>query len=231
MKEYLLFIDTEASGLPKNWNLPYDSNNNWPYCVQIAWCIYSKDGREIKSENHYVKNDDFTIADSATKIHGITRTLLQSKGECRKEILQRFCEDLEGYQPLVVGHFMQFDLHMLGADFFRESTENPLKKVCTFCTMRGSTHLIRNPSVKFLRLDQLYQTLFHKGLENHHNAMVDANATASCFFELVKRGDITEQTILQQQEELSRKKALSTPAGCALPILLMVLLIAIIYSL
>jgi DNA polymerase-3 subunit epsilon len=232
VKDYLLFIDTEASGLPKNWSLPYDSPGNWPHCVQISWVIFFKDGTEIKQENHYVKNIDFEIATSAIKIHGITRQFLNENGKSRKQILELLTEDLKTYEPLVVGHFMQFDIHMLGADFFREGMENPIKKQATFCTMIGSTHLIKNPSLKFLRLEQLYSILFNKTLENSHDAIVDAKATAKCFFKLLERAEINEEIIEKQQKEEPKKEPLPDKFGCFIPVLLFILItISIFYCL
>ncbi len=55
MSDYLLFIDTETSGLPKKWGLPYSAKNNWPFSVQIAWVIYTKEGQKVKQENHFIK--------------------------------------------------------------------------------------------------------------------------------------------------------------------------------
>lgn len=228
MNDYLLFIDTEASGLPKNWNLPYNTPGNWPFCVQIAWLIYTKEGKKIKAENHYIKNDDFTIAGSAIKIHGITKEFLNGKGEYRKDVLKLLTDDVNKYTPLVAGHFMQFDLHMLGADFFREGMVDPIKKEATFCTMLGSTSLIKNPSLKYLRLEQLYSTLFNKTLENHHNAFVDASATASCFFELMKRGEINEEIILGQQKNILKKHKVHEKEGCVIPMLMIILLTVLI---
>jgi DNA polymerase-3 subunit epsilon len=231
LKDYLLFIDTEASGLPKNWSLPYDAKGNWPFCVQISWAVYTNDGKQIKEANHYIKNDDFMIDASATKIHGITGEYLNQHGECRKDILKQLTEDVQTYEPLIVGHFMQFDLHMLGADFFREGLENPIKKENTFCTMLGSKHLIKNPTVKFLRLEQLYKILFDKTLDNHHNAIVDATATASCFFELMKRGEITGEIILQHQKEFSKKDLVPEKEGCLFTMLVIISLTVLIYIL
>lgn len=222
MKDYLLFIDTEASGLPKNWKLPYDAPDNWPYCVQVSWVIYNSDQREIKAENHYIKNNDFVIARSAIKVHGITRRFLDARGENREDVLKLLTDDLIQFQPLVVGHFMQFDIHMLGADFFREGLENPIKKAATFCTMLGSTNLIKNPSVKFLRLEQLYKTLFNTALEDHHNAIADARATASCFFELMKLGEITDEIIASQNREIAKEVVVPAQKGCLLPMLIII---------
>lgn len=223
MKDHLLFIDTEASGLPKNWNLPYDIAGNWPNCVQISWAVYTKDGQEIKAEDYYIKDDDFEITESATKIHGITRAFLNANGHNRKDVLRQLLIDLATYDPLIVGHFMLFDFHMLSADFFRAGIEYPLKREATFCTMLSSRHLIKNPSLKFLRLGQLYETLFNKTLENQHDAIVDARATASCFFELIKRGDINDDIISLQQKENLKKDTLPEKYGC-LPVLVIIFL-------
>lgn len=232
MKNYLLFIDTEASGLPKNWRLPYDHPGNWPNCVQISWVIYTHDGILVKEENHYIKNIDFHIAASSTKIHGITQEFLQVNGECRREILQLLQKDVRHYDPLVVGHFMQFDINLLNADYFREDIENPISKTATFCTMLGSVHLINNPSVKFLRLEQLYHTLFNEKLENPHNAIVDARATAKCFFEMLNRNEINGDIIERQQAVDTNKQRLPAKQGCILPLLAFFsLLILILYYL
>ena len=219
MKDYLLFIDTEASGLPKKWNLPYDAKGNWPNSVQISWIIYTQDGQYVKEEDHYIKDDDFAISDSAIKIHGITRDFLQANGECRKEIMELLAKDVSQFQPLVVGHFMEFDQHMIGADFYRTGIENPIKKEDTFCTMVGTRQLVKNPAMDFLRLDDLYEMIFDKPFNNPHNAIADAKATAACFFELCKRGQITDETIKKQQEEIYKKDNLPERKRCALLLL------------
>lgn len=232
MKDYLLFIDTEASGLPKNWNLPYSEVGNWPNSVQISWLIFTKDGKQVKAEDHYIKDNDFEIAESATKIHGITRAFLNEKGRWRNEVLSLLVNDLAEYDPLVVGHFMLFDFHMLGADFFRAAIDAPLKRQGTFCTMLGSRHLIKNPSVKFLSLGQLYETLFNERLENQHNAFVDASATAACFFELLKHGDITDEIVSRQQQDIILKKDPEPDKyGCFIPFLFIVSLTLLIFYL
>lgn len=198
MKDYLLFLDTEASGLPKNWNLPYSDASNWPSAVQIAWIIYKSDGTLIKSENHYIGDSDIQLKSSAIKIHGITRDYLDQHGEERKLVMQLLDQDLIRYEPLVVGHFMEFDYHIASADFCRSGIINPLANLPSFCTMLSSSFYARDPSVDHLRLGELYTMLFEDKLENQHNALVDAGATAKCFFELLRRGDITDEKIALQ---------------------------------
>lgn len=104
MPDYLLFLDIEASGLPKRWDLPYSAKDNWPFCVQVSWLIYRIDGQVVKQENHYIKERDFEISKSATKIHGITQPFLQENGLRREEVMKMFCDDVITYQPQAIGH-------------------------------------------------------------------------------------------------------------------------------
>lgn len=229
MSEYLLFLDTEASGLPKNWELPYSAQNNWPYCVQVSWIVYKKDGQKLKQESHYIIEPDIKIAKSATKIHGITLSFLEKNGQSRIEVMKMLAEDVIKYQPLVIGHFMEFDFRMTAVDFYRTGIENPVKNEMTFCTMLATTHLVKNPTKKFFRLGELYEALFGITLKDQHNALVDANATAKCFFELIKRGEITDQTVALQQNKEIKSGTDNKGAGCTIPMVLIISLILLIF--
>lgn len=222
MTDFLLFIDTEASGLPKKWNQPYFEKNNWPFSVQISWIIYNKAGEKVKQENFFIKENDFTIARSATKIHGITQTYLQENGIPRKEAMKMLSDDIGEYKPLIIGHFMEFDYHMMMVDFYRSGIENPVKKEMTFCTMLATTHLVKNPAVKYLRLGELYEALFNAPLTNQHHALADAKATARCFYELIRRGEITEETIANQQKKIQKPYLENSGSGCIVPLLLFI---------
>ena len=204
LKDYLLFIDTEATGLPKKWNLPYNSPGNWPDAVQVSWVVYTKEGQKIKEENHYISNNDTAISPEASTIHGLTKSFLQQHGVPRKQVLAVLSKDIQYYQPMVVGHFTELDYHIIGMGYFKEGIDNPMEKLSVFCIMKASQHLQQNPNSKFLRLGQLYELLFKKLLLSQHNAMTDAAATAECFFELVKKNEIrsfTQPSIVFKQNE------------------------------
>ena len=232
MTDYLLFIDTEASGLPKRWDVPYAKQGNWPHAVQIAWAIYNRDGEEVKHQNHYIKDDDFEITKSAKKIHGITREFLNSNGESREKVMALLANDLIFYQPLVIGHFMELDFHVVGVEFYRTGIENPLNDLRSFCIMLATTHMVRNPAKKYLRLADLYNILFNATLQHQHDAIVDARATATCFFELIKRGELDDNKIEQQRLMLKPNTATANKQGCSTLMLLfiMILLITILYA-
>jgi DNA polymerase-3 subunit epsilon len=228
VRDYLLFIDTETSGLPGNWHLPYSHQANWPHSVQIAWVIYSKDGELIKRENHYIKDLDFDISPAAERIHGITRDFLLRHGESRPDIMNLLAGDLTRYQPLVVAHFMQLDYHMVGADFYRCGMSNPLEKLPVFCTMLATAPFVSNPRAKYLRLNRLYYILFNREMTNPHEALADAQVTAECFFEMLRLGHIQEQQITKQQPLFKEVKPAVFKPGCIIPIFACVILTVLI---
>ncbi len=227
MNEYLLFIDTEATGLPKKWYLPYNVPGNWPNAVQISWVVYSREGEKVKEQNYYISNNDLEITETALRIHGLDKDFLQNNGITRKHLLTILSADLNEYHPMIVGHFTELDYHIIGADYFREAIDNPMENLPTFCIMIASRHLQQNPRCKYLRLGDLYELLFKKPLLHQHNAMVDASATADCFFELVKRNEIKSFT--QPLIVFQKRERISGLAGWIIVIVL-ILLIALLIA-
>ncbi|WP_205501579.1 3'-5' exonuclease [Rufibacter psychrotolerans] len=208
VKDYLLFIDIESSGLPQDWEAPYAKEGNWPHTVQVAWFVYTKGGELVKQEDHFIRPEGFEVTPASIAVHHLTPEFLRAHGKGRAEVLAVLQQDLQQYQPMVVGHFMEFDYHVLSADFFREGWPNPFTGLPQFCTMAASSELILLPHRKYLRLGELYTHLFHKTLQDQHNAVVDARATAECYFELRKRRVITDATVTwQQQNKNTRRKA------------------------
>lgn len=224
MRDYLLFVDTETSGLPKNWNAPYSDNDSWPYIVQVAWTIYTKDGKEVKAENHFIGDHDFTITDESRQIHGIDRRFLDENGKSRKAVMELIFQDLQHYRPLVVGYFMELDAHMLSVGFHRAGTKNPLRELPSFCLMKATGSLVSYPYKKYLNLGELYKRLFGVPLSLQHDAMVDARATADSFFALHAKGLINNDTIMAQQMPVATQDMLRNDKITALMLFILVIL-------
>ena len=226
VREFLLFIDTEASTLPIKWDRPYSTKGNWPCIVQLSWIIFKSDGSEVKHENYFIKDEDITISSSATKVHGITREMIDEKGYARKYVLSLLSNDIQQYQPLVVGHFIELDFHVVGADAYRAGIPNPLANSPLFCTMLATAHLVQNPAKKFLKLGDLYSFLFNTSLASQHNALEDARATAMCFFEILKRRQLDDEKI-EMQIKFLKEPTNNNSKGCSI-ILLAIFLLFII---
>lgn len=200
MNAHLLFVDTETSGLPKDWGKPYSDRENWPHLVQVAWQVYTCDGTLIKTENFYIRPSDYEMNPVSQRIHGISREFLEENGYGRYEVLEKLQRDLLHFKPLVVGYFMQLDFKMLSLGFYRAGLDNPLEELPTFCTMLATSHFVREARHRHIRLGELYLRLFGQPLQNEHDALTDASATARCYFELWRNGDIDETTVQLQQE-------------------------------
>lgn len=226
LTDYLLFIDTEASGLPNKWFLPYSVEGNWPFALQVSWIIYTKDGTKIKEHNHYIKDNDFEISPEAFRIHGLTKDFLQQNGILRKELFTILLKDLQDYQPLIIGHFLELDYHIVGAEYYRTGIpHHPMEGMPGLCIMSASKHLQQNPRCKYLRLGELYELLFKQPLLFQHNAITDATATAECFFELVKRNEI--KSFVQAPIAFQQKEKVYKTSGWM--IVFLVILVSILF--
>lgn len=187
-----LFFDTETTGLPRNWKAPVSDLNNWPRLVQIAWLLYDRDGRQISGNDCIIQPDGFTIPPDATRIHGISTEHALREGVSLTDVLNDF-HNLVSQADYLVGHNISFDEKIVGAEFLRKNMANSLATKNKICTMEKSTNYckLEGPyGYKWPKLSELHYKLFKKGFEEAHNAAVDINATAKCFWELKRIGVI-----------------------------------------
>ena len=187
-----LFFDTETTGLPKKWKEPVTNLDNWPRLVQIAWLSYNEFGELLSSDNRIIKPNGFIIPEDASKIHGITHENADLIGEDLAQVLTEF-KALVDNAKYLVAHNMSFDEKIVGAEFLRNSMINaivPKEKICTmekstsFCAING------HYGYKWPKLSELHYKLFKRNFEEAHNAAVDIEATAKCFWELKRLGKI-----------------------------------------
>ncbi len=227
-----MFIDTEATDLPKNWSLPFDAPGNWPYALQISWVIYDKNRTEVKREDHYICiNDDVQISDGALKVHGITKTFLKEHGEDISNVLQLFLTDIAQYNPLVIGHYIKLDYHVLAVELYRANIKYNFDEVPLFCTMITSGDIAQNFRKRQLKLDELYNLLFYKDPLNPHNAIYDALSAADCFFELTDRAEITPKLIERQNRQSYRwRNPIAKQKSWLLPVIILAIVCVIILA-
>ena len=187
-----LFFDTETTGLPKNWKAPVTDVNNWPRLVQLAYLLYDKEGNLISGGDHIIRPEGFIIPVEASRIHGISTEKANEEGEVLLEVLHAF-QELINQSECLVAHNMSFDEKIMGAEFLRNKMQNSIPAKKKICTMHGTTDFckISGPyGYKWPKLSELHYKLFKKGFDEAHNAAVDINATAKCFWELKRIGKI-----------------------------------------
>ncbi|QNH63788.1 3'-5' exonuclease [Hymenobacter sediminicola] len=197
--EYLLFVDTETTGLPGRWNLPYDAPGaTWPYVAQVAWQVYTPDGQLVKEAMHYLHIPDGSMLAPALAVHGLTEAFLQEAGQEPAQVLQLLLNDLQQFRPRVIGYFLQLDFHVLSASLHRAGLPNLLPELPQFCLMRVTERPNDGTHRRYQRLSELHENLFRESMPALHDAYQDAVATARCFFELRQRGRISPETLVGQ---------------------------------
>lgn len=187
-----LFFDTETTGLPKNWKASVTDLNNWPRLVQLAYLFYDKNGHKISGGDFIIKPEGFTIPTDASRIHGITTERAIREGKVLQVVLQDF-QTLINQAEYLVAHNMSFDEKIVGAEFLRNRMPDSTSTKRKICTMQSTTNFcaIDGPyGYKWPKLSELHYKLFGTGFEEAHNAAVDINATAKCFWELKRLGKI-----------------------------------------
>jgi DNA polymerase III subunit epsilon len=187
-----LFFDTETTGLPRNWKASVTDLDNWPRMVQLAFLLYDKNGNKISGGDFVIKPEGFTIPTDSSRVHGISTERALREGKLLMSVLQDF-QSLIYQSEYLVAHNMSFDEKIVGAEFLRNRMPDSTSKKRKICTMQSTTTFcaIDGPyGYKWPKLSELYFKLFGTGFEESHNAAVDINATAKCFWELRRIGKI-----------------------------------------
>ena len=202
-----LIFDTETTGLPKRDNAPVSEVDNWPRVIQIAWQLHNPEGELTEHHNLLIRPDGFEIPYSAEKIHGISTEKAKSFGLPLDEVLKKFNESV-AKSTFLIGHNVRFDINALGAEFIRNELATDFLHKQQVCTMRSSTEHLRLPGgrggkFKPPKLMELYEILFEERFSEAHNAAADVEATARCFFELLRKKIIPPESLGIDQETYS----------------------------
>lgn len=204
-----LIFDTETTGLPKRYNAPVSATDNWPRCVQIAWQLHDINGVLIEHQDYLIQPEGYDIPYDSERIHGISTELAAQQGLPLAQVLSRFKTVME-QAVFVVGQNINFDLNIVGCEFYRAGFFDQFKDkvildTCTevtaqLCQIPGG----RGGRYKLPTLTELHQFLFDQSFAEAHNATADVAATTRCFLELTRRGYFREDIEKQSPEFFGR---------------------------
>lgn len=197
-----LFFDTETTGLPRNWKAPLTDLNNWPRLVQLAYLYYDSNGHLISHGDFIIKPEGFTIPLEASRIHGISTDKAIKDGQPITFVLEHF-NSLVEKADFLVAHNMSFDEKIVGAEFLRHGMQNSIQSKNKICTMESAINFcaIDGPhGYKWPKLSELHHKLFGTDFEEAHNAAADIKATAKCFWELKRLGNLITPVISENTE-------------------------------
>ncbi len=189
-----LFFDTETTGLPIDFDLPRCFVDNWPRRVHLIWLVTDDQGNRLKTADHIIKPDGFTIPQGASDLHGITTQVALKKGNDLAEVIAEFLNDFRD-TDFIVGHNIEFDKNVVGAEMIRMGMRDIMDSKLAICTLKSSMDFCAIPNkkgdgFKYPNLQELYIRLFSKPFEDAHNSLSDITATEKCFWKLVQLGVI-----------------------------------------
>lgn len=189
----VLFFDTETTGLPQFYNAPITQVSNWPRLVQLAFLEYYEDGSIAAKHNYIIKPEGFTIPREATLIHRISNEQAQNEGKDLTQVLDIFADAINE-SVILIAHNVDFDRNIVGAEFVRKEFDTkPLLTKRNFCTMKNKDvvnfcQIPNKTGYKWPKLEELHYKLFNQRFIDAHDASIDIEATAKCFWELLRRG-------------------------------------------
>lgn len=193
VQPFFLAVDTETTGLPRDWKAGWDQVDNWPRIVQIAWVLYDANGQPLEEQVHIVAPDGFEIPVDASNVHGITTERARSEGKPLAGILEQFAVAV-GRAEWMVAHNMSYDAAVIAAEFHRFENAPPFAKSQLICTKEDGTDVAQILNAyngyKWPTLPELYEKLFEEGFDGAHDALVDVKACARCFFKMKENGQI-----------------------------------------
>ena len=208
---YLIF-DTETTGLPtKGYHEPISDVDNWPRLVQIAWQLHDANGVLIENNDFLIQPEGFNIPYKAEEVHGISTELAAQKGQELTIVLEAFSKVVQ-QAKFIVGHNVDFDVNVLGCEFFRlnqntDWTKIPVLNTCTektasLCQIKGG----KGGKFKLPTLSELHLKLFGESFNEAHNATADVEATTRSFLELIRIGIYTIEELNTDVKGISEFK-------------------------
>lgn len=193
-------FDTETTGF----SVRGGSLAEQPYIVQFAGIL-----GEISKENGFVEIDRvnylvkprISIPFGASQVHGIYDRDVENA-----PYIEAIATDILKHlntADVVVGHNVEYDEQVIRDELARIGRVGEYQPMKSICTMRSSTDFCklsgRGFSYKAPKLSELHRHLFGEWFEGAHDAMVDVEATAKSFSELVKQGviELQESSIMR----------------------------------
>lgn len=191
-----LFFNTEATGFPADYNAPISNGENWPRVVQLAYSLYTAEGKMLEHQNCIIRPEGYNIPADSAEIHGISNERALEEGEDLKKVLTDF-HRLTFRCTHLIAHNISFREKLLGAEYYRVLGNNPLSGSSKHCLMKNEEIIafcalppFAYGSYKWPTLSELHFKLFHNSYMETHNAETDLEEVIKCFFEVMKRGII-----------------------------------------
>lgn len=174
-------FDTETSNLIHNSLQPIEKQ---PKVIEFFALVLDdqKDWAEVETL-HSLFDPGIPLDKKITEITGLTNEALRGKPKF-SEVMPEISRLMQS-SDCVVAHNLSFDIAIVNFEARRLGLQVPwpVRKVCTV----EATEAMKGYR---LNLMALHTELFGVGFEKAHSAEHDVRATARCYVELVRRGEV-----------------------------------------
>jgi DNA polymerase-3 subunit epsilon len=175
-----LIFDTETTGLISNSLQPIDKQ---PRIMEFFGLILEGDDLDEAEEYHAYIDPGIPIPVKAARITGIQDSDLF--GKPKFENIAGKVVALIQSADVVIAHNISYDMSVIDFELARidRAVKWPEKRICTV----EATESLKGHR---LNLQGLHSELFGENFDDAHSAINDVRATARCYKELIKRGEV-----------------------------------------
>ena len=100
------------------------------------------EGNKLSQKDYIIRPDGYIIPDDAVRIHGITTQRAMEEGLDLAAVVDDFMADFD-QATFIVGHNIDFDKKILGAELIRLHRPDVMNSKRTYCTMQAGTDFVR----------------------------------------------------------------------------------------
>ena len=187
---YLIF-DTAAAGKPKSWKADITDTFNWPRLMHISWILLGKDLKPVEDHNYLITPQGFSVTEELAKNIHVEKEQFDQNGNDLKEVLEKLKQSSANAQ-YVFAHNLKLNGSILGAECYRNSMNNFLAHIESYCLMHEATYYCKLKSktggYKWPTLQEMHSIIFKQGFTPAGNARADVIAASRCFIALKKAG-------------------------------------------
>lgn len=192
-----LFVDTETTGIPKDYDGDVYDADNWPRVVQLAWMLVDEDGKLVSDDCSIVKNKG-VVPKRTEEVHGISTERMRAEGVPPKDAYKKLMDAIACAEYVII-HNVDFDKPVIAADMLRHKMNDLAEKFLSqafYCTMKNGVDICRLPGYhgeyKYPKLVELFGKLYlddsSVSIGGLHSADADVLVTYRCFMKMKEKG-------------------------------------------
>lgn len=198
--EKFLFYDVETTGLP-DFSSPAEKHENHPGIAQIAAVLVGEDRKIYGSINLIIcQPQGIKTSEEATKIHGITREMMDSLGVTTLAAIHCFSNLMDKSTKIVAFNrrfdekMVRIEMHRIGVDGMAEELRN---KPVDCCMEMANEIMQMCPTEKMMavgfkksknpKLTEAYEYFTGKPMVNAHDAWADVMGMIEVYFAIKDR--------------------------------------------